>query len=47
MSKPALDEAYRDELLVLLSVTLLAIPLAQLFILQKFLQTTLMEGVSG
>jgi len=28
MSEPTLDEAYRDELLVLLAVTLLVIPLA-------------------
>ena len=37
MLKPTLDEAYQDELLVLLPVTLLVNPLAQLFILQKFL----------
>jgi len=37
MSKPALDEAYRDELLVVLHVTLLAIPFTQLFILQQML----------
>jgi hypothetical protein len=33
MSELALDEAYRDELLVVVPVTLLAIPFAQLFIL--------------
>jgi hypothetical protein len=38
MSKPALDEVYRDELLVVLPVTLFAIPFAQLFILQQMLK---------
>ena len=37
MSEPALDEAYRDELLVVLPETLLAIPFAQIFILQQML----------
>jgi len=37
MLESALDEAYRDKLLVLLSMILLAIPLAQLFILHKIL----------
>ena len=37
MSELALDEAYRDELLVVLRVTLCAIPFAQLFILQQML----------
>ena len=37
MSELAHDEAYRDELLVVLPVTLLAIPFALLFILQQML----------
>ena len=49
MSEPALDEAYRDELLVVLPETLLAIPFAQLFILQQILtdkNNTSAKGVS-
>ena len=48
MSEPALDEAYWDELLVVLAETLLVIPFAQLFILQQMLtdKTTLVQGVS-
>jgi hypothetical protein len=37
VSELAFDEAYWDELLVLLLMTLLAIPLAHLFILQQML----------
>ena len=37
MSDLALDESYRDELLVVLPMTLFVIPFAQLFILQQTL----------
>ena len=38
MSEPALEEAYRDELLVVLPKTLLVIPFAEIFILQQMLR---------